>query len=204
MAQYLTMAGLQTVVTQIDNKYATKDSVPTKTSDLTNDSDFQTGTEVASAISTAIAGVTQFDYEVVASLPASGVKGTIYLVAAGSGSNTYNEYIWVNNQFESLGPQTVEATQYVGDGTNIQVTDGSGANAGKKVIDLTSTAANLLNNALQGVTSANNTIIITGNGTTKNLEVSSTIAAGAAAGATALQPSDVQAITDEAIEALFA
>lgn len=88
-------------------------TVPTKTSDLTNDSDFQTGTQVSTAITTAIAGVTQFDYQVVESLPATGVKGTIYLMAnSGSGSNVYDEYVWIDNKFEKLGSTEVDLSGY--------------------------------------------------------------------------------------------
>ena len=93
-------------------------TVPTKVSDIQNDSNFQTDTEVASAIAEAIAGVTQFDYEVVASLPATGVKGKIYLVAnAGTGENIYDEYIWIVQNdvghFELLGTTQLDLSGYV-------------------------------------------------------------------------------------------
>lgn len=103
MAKLPTDAQWQDLAYRVKAK-ADASSVPTKTSDLTNDSDFQTGTQVSSAISTAIAGVTEFDYQVVQTLPASGVKGTIYLVAnSGSGQDVYDEYVWVNNAWEKLG-----------------------------------------------------------------------------------------------------
>ena len=93
-------------------------TVPTKVSDLTNDSKFQTDTEVNTAIADAIAGVTQFDYEVVASLPATGVKGKIYLVAnTGTGDNIYDEYIWMAGEptghFELLGTTQLDLSGYV-------------------------------------------------------------------------------------------
>lgn len=93
-------------------------TVPTKVSDITNDSNFQTDTQVSSAIATAIAGVTQFDYEVVQSLPATGEKGTIYLVAnQGTGSNIYDEYIWMDGDptghFELLGTTEMDLSGYV-------------------------------------------------------------------------------------------
>lgn len=93
-------------------------TVPTKTSDLNNDSDFQTGDEVDAAIAAAIADVTQFDYEVVQALPASGEKGTIYLVSnQGSGSNIYDEYIWMAGdpagRFELIGTTEVDLSGYV-------------------------------------------------------------------------------------------
>lgn len=93
-------------------------TVPTKVSDLTNDSKFQTDTQVATSIAEAIAGVTQFDYEVVASLPATGVKGKIYLVAnTGTGDNIYDEYIWIAGEptghFELLGTTQLDLSGYV-------------------------------------------------------------------------------------------
>lgn len=94
-------------------------TVPTKVSDLTNDSNFQTDTEVTTAITNAIADVTQFDYEVVATLPASGVKGKIYLVPnSGSGQNIYDEYIWIvpasgTGAFELLGTTELDLSGYV-------------------------------------------------------------------------------------------
>lgn len=92
-------------------------TVPTAVSSLTNDSNFQTDTEVASAIAAAIADVTQFDYEVVASLPATGEKGIIYLVSnSGTGSNVYDEYIWMAGdpgRFEKIGTTDIDLSGYV-------------------------------------------------------------------------------------------
>lgn len=93
-------------------------TVPTKVSDIQNDSNFQTDTQVSTAIATAIAGVTQFDYEVVQALPATGEKGTIYLVPnAGTGSNIYDEYIWLagdpTDHFELLGTTEMDLSGYV-------------------------------------------------------------------------------------------
>lgn len=78
-------------------------TVPTVVSDLTNDEQFQTLQQVTDAIDTAIAGVTQFQYEIVATLPASGAAGTIYLVESAAAPNTYDEYIWVENAWEIIG-----------------------------------------------------------------------------------------------------
>lgn len=93
-------------------------TVPTKVSDLTNDSNFQTGTEVDASIAAAIADVTQFDYEVVQALPTTGEKGTIYLVSnSGTGTNIYDEYIWIDGEpsghFELLGTTEMDLSGYV-------------------------------------------------------------------------------------------
>lgn len=209
--EYLNSTGLAELVSKIAAKYATKTSIPTKTSDLTNDSTFQTETEVSSAITSAIAGVTQFDYQIVSELPAEGVKGVIYLVAnSGAGQNVYDEYIWIvvegTGRYELFGTKELEVTEYVGEGTYVEIVDGTGALAGKKVVQpTTGTTASLAkaDSALQSVTSTGSTVVVTGSGDTKNLEVSQTIVDGAAAGATATQPSDFGSISNADIDALF-
>lgn len=83
---------------------ADSSAIPTNVSELTNDSGYQTSSDVTSAINTAIAGITQFDYKIVQTLPSTGVKGTIYLVpSSGSSPDSYDEYVYVNNAWEKLG-----------------------------------------------------------------------------------------------------
>lgn len=184
---------------------------------------YSTTSQMNSAIASAIAGVTQFDYEIVSELPQEGVKGKIYLIAnSGSGTNIYDEYIWIvsgepaTGHFELFGTQMVELIEYKGTGV-ITVTDGTGADAGKKVISLTygsdfTTDANglklsaahlqslgLADTAIQAITSTGESIVVTGSGTTKNLEVSSAIQNGAAAGATALQPANIVGSTSATV-----
>lgn len=193
--EYLNQAGLTELVSNINTKFATKAEIPTAVSDLTNDLSFQTDTEVSSAIASAIAGVTQFDYEIVETLPVTGEKGVIYLVAnSGSGQNVYDEYIWIivegTGRYEKFGEKMVELVEYKGDGTYTQVVDGTGADAGKKIVELTSAAEaslGLADSAIQGVTSTGSTVEVSGTGTTKNIEVAASIVSGAALGATSLQ-----------------
>ena len=93
-------------------------TVPTKTSDLTNDSDYQDETEVQALIDAALADITGIDFQVVDTLPASGVKGTIYLVPnSGSASNSYDEYIWLTPtsgtaHWEKIGSTDVDLSGY--------------------------------------------------------------------------------------------
>lgn len=88
-------------------------TVPTKVSQIANDSKFQTDTQVSSAITKAISGVTSFKYSVVETLPQTGVAGTIYLKAnSGSGTNIYDEFIWVNSKFEQLGTKQIDLSGY--------------------------------------------------------------------------------------------
>lgn len=96
----------------ITNKIANI-SVPTKLSDLTNDSGFQTATQVSTAISEAVADITSFEFEVVQSLPATGQAGIIYLVAHSHGAgDAYDEYIWTGSTFEKIGNTDVDLSGY--------------------------------------------------------------------------------------------
>lgn len=73
----------------------------------------------------AIKGVTQFDYQVVDTLPTTGQKGTIYLVAHTHGiQDGYDEYIWVNDAWEKIGSTDIDLTDYA---TKKYVDDSIGA-----------------------------------------------------------------------------
>lgn len=90
--------------------------VPTKTSDITNDNDYQNEDEVQALIDAALADITGIDYRVVASLPATGEKGVIYLVQNSSGDG-YDEYIWITPtggtaRFEKIGSTDVDLSGY--------------------------------------------------------------------------------------------
>lgn len=75
----------------------------------TNNTQIATTAFVTTAVSDAIAGVTGIEYTIVASLPATGEAGVIYLIAnSGSGQNIYDEYIWVNNAFEKIGTTEID------------------------------------------------------------------------------------------------
>ena len=68
---------------------------------------------VNSQIATAVSGITQIDYTVVDSLPSTGKKGVIYLVAnSGTGTNIYDEYIYINSKFEKLGSREMDLSSY--------------------------------------------------------------------------------------------
>lgn len=79
-------------------------TVPTAVSSLTNDSGYQTASDVNTAITTAISGITGISFEIVSTLPATGDPGTIYLIShGGSGTDIYDEYVYVNNAWEKIG-----------------------------------------------------------------------------------------------------
>ena len=80
--RYVDKANFTSVVTKIETKLQNR----------------YTKAQADSAIANAIAGVTQFDYEIPEGgvLPQEGEKGVIYLIPnQGTGSNLYNEYIWI-------------------------------------------------------------------------------------------------------------
>lgn len=88
-------------------------TVPTNNSQLTNGAGYQTALEVQTAINSAISGITGIDFQVVESLPGTGVKGVIYLVSnSGTGTNIYDEYIWVTNRFEKIGTTEIDLSNY--------------------------------------------------------------------------------------------
>lgn len=77
---------------------------------------YQTASQVTSAINSAIAGVTQFDLQVVENLPAKGVKGVIYLMAHSHASgDAYDEYVWVDSKsaFEKIGNTDIDLSAYM-------------------------------------------------------------------------------------------
>lgn len=110
-------------------------TVPTNNNQLTNGAGYQTATDVDGLIDTALANgsdpytttsdaqgliddaladITGIDFQVVATLPASGVKGTIYLVGTAS---PYDEYIWIEPTggtayWEQIGSTAVDLTDY--------------------------------------------------------------------------------------------
>lgn len=103
--------------TFIANTYATQASipvVPSTVSSFTNDADYQSGTQVTTAINAAIAGISGISFEIVQTLPATGDAGTIYLVPAGQSvtGDIYEEWIYLNSAWEKLGTTAVDLTGY--------------------------------------------------------------------------------------------
>ena len=88
-------------------------TVPTNNNQLANGAGYQTSSEVQAAINSAISEITGIDFQVVESLPGTGVKGVIYLVSnSGTGSNIYDEYIWITNRFEKIGTTEIDLSNY--------------------------------------------------------------------------------------------
>lgn len=58
--------------------------------------------------------ITSIDYQVVAALPTTGIKSTIYLVKHSHGEDDiYDEYIWVNGIYEKIGNTDVDLRNYI-------------------------------------------------------------------------------------------
>lgn len=113
------------------NSKAVDVTVPTKTSQLTNDSGYQSATsvesiitakgyqtqsQVQSLINSAVGNITSIRYEKVTSLPATGSNGVIYLVAHSHGTqDIYDEYIWLSETktFEKIGNTDIDLSAYV-------------------------------------------------------------------------------------------
>lgn len=93
---------------------ASTSDIPTNNNQLTNGAGYQTASQVNSLISSAIAGIQGISYSIVATLPATGEAGVIYLISnSGSNSNVYDEYIYVNNGFEKIGTTDIDLTGFV-------------------------------------------------------------------------------------------
>lgn len=106
-------------------------TVPTKVSQLTNDSGFQNATQVnatitgkgyqtqaqvQSLINSAVGNATSIKYQKVDSLPAAGENGVIYLISHSHGTqDIYDEYIWISDTktFEKIGNTDIDLSAYV-------------------------------------------------------------------------------------------
>lgn len=90
----------------------------------TNNTQIATTAYVTSAIATAISGISGISFEIVTSLPTTGNTGTIYLVSnSGTGTNVYDEYIYVNNNWEKIGTTDVDLSDYVKTSDLIAITN---------------------------------------------------------------------------------
>ena len=86
-------------------------NIPTNNNQLTNGAGYQTAAQVDALIAAAVSGITQFGFEIVDSLPASGDAGIIYLLPI-SGTDNYEEYIWVDSQWELIGTTACDLNGY--------------------------------------------------------------------------------------------
>lgn len=129
MAKVTTFAQLQALATRTKTELdAVRSAIPTKVSDLTNNTGFitkavndltnyytKTNTYTKTEIDSKISVIPKFSIEVVSSLPTSDIsETTIYLLTSGEETqNLYTEYIYVDVAWEKLGTQTVDLSNYV-------------------------------------------------------------------------------------------
>lgn len=115
--------------TRIATVFAKKEELPTKVSDLTNDSGFVTSavdnlvnyytkaqTYTRDEIASLIASVSTMSFKTVESLPTSDISTTtIYLVPKETSeeSNVYVEYIYVGGNWEIIGETSTNLDGYV-------------------------------------------------------------------------------------------
>ena len=93
---------------------AVKANIPTKTSQLTNDSNYQTNTQVATAIQQAIAASSHASFQKVDAIPEADAAQTnvLYLVM-NSKTKHYDIYAKVENEVVLLDDTTVDLSNYV-------------------------------------------------------------------------------------------
>ena len=87
-------------------------NVPVKVSDLSNDTNFMSQTEVLNAISNA----QHMTKEIVDVLPTTGEDFVMYLVPEDGGTdNIYEEWLWINGSWEKIGDTAtvVDLTPYL-------------------------------------------------------------------------------------------
>lgn len=119
-----------------------KDEVPSKTSQLTNDSGFidnlvqdlanyylKSETYTKDEVLSLVSSIPKFSIKSVTSLPTSGISATtIYLLKSGDESNNlYTEYIYESGKWEKLGTQTMDLSGYAKKSTTLAgygITDG--------------------------------------------------------------------------------
>lgn len=107
--------------TESDNKYLTSHQDISGKADKATTlagygiTDSMTSTQINTAIANAVGDITSFEFQIVQTLPASGEKGTMYLVLMGTTEtqNYYEEFIYVNNAWEKLGTLGVDLSGYI-------------------------------------------------------------------------------------------
>ena len=72
--------------------------------------------EELSSLESAVGNITSFEAQIVTELPAEGVKGVIYMIAAtdAADSDSYDEYLWIpdTSTFEKVGSTRLDLTPY--------------------------------------------------------------------------------------------
>lgn len=88
-------------------------ALSTRISTLEN-AGYQNSTQVNSAIATAIGNINQFEVTIVTDLPTTNIDThTIYFKSnSSSGNNVYDEYMYINSNWELIGSTQIDLTPY--------------------------------------------------------------------------------------------
>ena len=109
-----------------DSSKAVNITVPTKVSALTNDSGYQTESQVSSSIATALGNITGISFSIVDVLPETGENGIIYLIrhSHSDTGDSYDEYAWISsiNKFEKIGNTDVDLSGYIKEDDLVPIT----------------------------------------------------------------------------------
>lgn len=109
-----------------DSSKAVDITVPTKVSALTNDSGYQTESQVSSSIATALGNITGISFSIVDALPETGENGVIYLIrhSHSDTGDSYDEYAWISsiNKFEKIGNTDVDLSGYIKEDDLVPIT----------------------------------------------------------------------------------
>lgn len=91
------------------SRMASKTEIPTNISQLINDRNFKTESEIQSMIEKA----SSLKKEVVTSLPSTGKEDIIYLLKNKNDTNNFfTEYLWIGGKWEIIGDTKVDLTDY--------------------------------------------------------------------------------------------
>ena len=119
----ITQADYQAIADVVESEV----NIPTKTSDLTNDSGFITNavndltnyylrsnTYTKDEVNTLIGNIETISMTVVSELPSEGESNVIYLVPSADPQtqNVKDEYIWVNSAWEQIGSTAIDLSDY--------------------------------------------------------------------------------------------
>ena len=109
-----------------DSSKAVNITVPTKVSAFTNDSGYQTESQVSSSIATALGNITGISFSIVDVLPETGENGIIYLIrhSHSDTGDSYDEYAWISsiNKFEKIGNTDVDLSGYIKEDDLVPIT----------------------------------------------------------------------------------
>lgn len=125
VAKLVKLAALKALAEKVNADYATKADlttlsgkldeidIPTKVSQLTNDSKYQTDAEVAAAIATAIAEVGHASFETSETIPtASEAKDNVLYLVMNDKTNHYDIYAKIGNDVVLLDDTNVDLSEY--------------------------------------------------------------------------------------------